>query len=371
MAKFYLLTTMAFAGSKLFAGQLIDDNQYDTTKMTAAGAILVVPNAGLDAAAALCAQAKLAGASEATLDAIMRGGFEQQPNNGVGPIFYGGGDDGDFVADGTATDPNLTLAGSTYTLNNDCFYRHLTVNAGITIKTNGFRLFCSGTLLNNGTISCKGNDASGATAGAITHAGALGTGLAGGAGHTGSGTGSAGSNQSAALTDVNAAGGAGGAGGANAGGAGGTYSGTAVNGGGHYLVPMTTGCMLGQTSGGNQATVNIIGGGAGGGGGGSDNAGATGGGGGSGGGVMVLAAFNLVNNGVITADGGKGADASGTTGNAGGGGGGGGGQILSLSRYRSGTGTMTANGGLGGAAFGASGHAGAAGNPGLVHQHAA
>lgn len=286
-------------------------------------------------------------------------------------ILFGGGEDGVGNFDGVNTFTDFSLVGSTYTQLRDAFFTSGTISPGITIFTAGFRLFFNGKLVNNGTIHCGGNAASGATAGASSALGSMGIGTAGGNGRSAN-TGLAGTGQSNGIFGVSATGGAGGAGGANAGGAGGTYTAvSAGNGGAHWLFPMTSGFLTGNASGGNQAVLQVIGGGAGGGGGGSDNAGSTGGGGGGGGGVMVLTVFNLVNNGTIHVNGGAGGNATGAVGNAGSGGGGGGGQLLCVTRLRSGSGTMTATGGPAGTVVVGTGALGSAGNPGLVHLHTA
>lgn len=297
-----------------------------------------------------------------------------QPVDSYGPYVYGGGEDGDPIFDGVTTYAHFaTLVGTTYTLIEDTFLNSGTLNVGCTINTAGYKLFCRGTFVNNGTIHCDGKSAALNVAGGSSLVGTLGIGMAGGAGHVGVGAGTAGTAQTAAnqLQDFSGNGGAGGAGGAQAGGAGGAYTGgSSGNGGCNFLTPALTGFMFNSSAGGNLATVGIIGGGSGGGGGGSDNAGANGGGGGAASGVLIFHCYNLVNNGVIRAAGGAGGNAAGGVGNAGGGGGGMGGVILNLSRYRSGTGTIIAPGGLGGAPVG-TGVAGAPGTVGHIHSFAA
>ena len=85
---------------------------------------------------------------------------------------FGSGSDGAVVFDGVTTPvAGATLAGSTYTLTRDVMAAGLTVNAGVTVKTAQFRLFATGTVVNNGTISNAG-------ANAVAGAGAVGTGSA-------------------------------------------------------------------------------------------------------------------------------------------------------------------------------------------------
>lgn len=273
-------------------------------------------------------------------------------------ICYGSGDDGPANFDGTNTFSFASKVGSVYTLTRDLFLADGAIVApSATVNVAGFKVFGTGTLTNNGIIHCDGRDAVGGTAGAASRVGTLGIGTAGGNGRANN-TGLNGGGQSNTLGDALLVGGAGGAGGVNAGGLGGTYVPSNTNGGAEFLMPVMTGFLFNSASGGNQATISIIGGGAGGGGGGSDNIGVTGGGGG--GGVLILNIFNFVNNGIVRCAGGKGADAAGAGGNGGGGGGGAGGVLFNLSRYRSGAGVLICPGGLPGAGFGT----GAAGLPG-------
>jgi len=282
-------------------------------------------------------------------------------------IVYGDGHDGAAVFDGVNTYPFATLVGSTYTLTRDVFLSDGSkVANGIVLVTAGNKLFCNGKLTNGGDINSNGKNASGATAGSSSTLGSLGIGTSGGNGRS-SNTGVAGTNQSNGLQDASLVGGAGGAGGANAGGAGGTYTqAVADNGGANSLFSFSTGFLPGQSSGGNQAQLSIIGGGAGGGGGGSDNGGCTGGGGGGGGGVMVICIYNLENDGTIRANGGDGGNATGSGGNAGSGGGGAGGVIQSISRFRSGNSPTSVGGNPGDTVVG-TGALGAKGSNGHVN----
>jgi hypothetical protein len=323
-------------------------------------------------------------AAAAQIVALAQAGQAQLVAEGISPVntgldiiandIYGGGDYGVIAFNGTNVYSFATLSGSTYTVNRDLFAADgSSVSAGITVITNGFRFFCNGTLTNNGTIHDGGANAVASVAGAHSPVGTLGIGTAGGMGANNA-AGSPGTNQGSTLQDAALAGecigGAGGAAGANAGGAAGTYTASGASGGSNYLFPDMTGCVVTQTNQGNQALLTVIGGGSGGGGGASDNAGATGGGGGGAGGVVQLTVLNLINNGLVHANGGNGGNASGAVGNAGGGGGGGGGVIQSLSRYRSGTGTFSVTGGMGGTGVG-TGAAGANGAVGHINRHTA
>lgn len=87
--------------------------------------------------------------------------------------FFGDGSDGD-----------VTISSDT-TLTRDMFYNNLTINSGVKLTTNGFRLFIKGTLTNNGIISAVGNNGgNGTNGGSVTSdgKGANGAGGAGGAG---------------------------------------------------------------------------------------------------------------------------------------------------------------------------------------------
>ncbi len=274
------------------------------------------------------------------------------------------------IFDGINTFSFASLTGSTYSLVQDIdFSDGAVINSGVSLYTAGYRLFCNGTLTNNGTIYNDGYSASGVTAGLHSAVGTLGTGEAGGAGHTGigNGTGVAPVSSTNTLQDANPSGGAGGAGGASTGGAGGVYLPNTSNGGSHYLVTLQTGFLYTQQAAGTGASLGIVAGGGGGGGGGSDGASCNGGGGGGGGGVIIMCILNLVNNGVIRANGGNGASATGTGGNAGSGGGGGGGIINIINRYYSGSGSISVSGGLGGTVVVGSGVLGSSGNPGHIN----
>lgn len=170
------------------------------------------------------------------------------------PLF-GTGEDGALTYDGVATILGMAPSANVYTLTRDIHASSITVDAGITIKAGGYRIFCTGTITANGTIERNGNDgtdggdggnATGGTAGTAGSAGSGGAALAAGTlagasagndGAVGAG-GSGGSHQSpgsggssaagtngvdtsASLGTTSAAGPAGGAGGAGGAGSGG------------------------------------------------------------------------------------------------------------------------------------------------------
>ncbi len=317
---------------------------------------------------------------------------------------------------GDGSDGDVTISGNT-TLTRDMYYNTLTVNAGVVLTTDGYRLFVLGTCNVLGTIRNNGNTGSlgangfdayagsgvswgGNTANAPGGAGATGgtartlpAGGPGGAGATGgttaydSGTNSPGNNSTGpsltnqVTTTASAAGGPGGAGG-NTGGAGGTSSagaaGTLVTKGqSRSLIALGSLIPLDST------TAYTAPGGAGGAGGGAkanQAAGGGGGGGGAGGGCIFLICRTLAGNGTIEAKGGAGgaggaggnggAQANRTGGGGGGGGAGGtGGVILLAYPVKTFTGTLSVAGGAGGAAGAAglksgTGFDGVAGQPG-------
>ncbi len=251
----------------------------------------------------------------------------------LGIAIYGDGSDGD-----------VTIAVNT-DLARDMFYGNLTVNAGITLNTKGYRVFVKGTLTNNGIISRNGNAGAPGTAalygdgGTLLAAASLGASGAGGHGKTvnatdrngGGGGGGGGVVLICAKSIVNtggiisANGGAGGAGasvdnvsGANVaavagdsmtaslGGAGGTGGATGPAAGGTVTAPTTA-------QGGFRSLpmaillkdeTTKVNGGAGGGGGGTSTSPTQGGGGGGGGGGTLVIIYNTLAVGTETATGG-------------------------------------------------------------------
>lgn len=246
---------------------------------------------------------------------------------------------------GDDSDGAVTITSGTTTLTRDMHYSSLTINSGTGIDPNGYRIFVTGTLTNNGTIGSfasnggnggnggNGNGNSGGTGGAGGSAGAAGVGGAqmisgtisgsaqGTAGSAGVAGGTGGNNQAAGASAAGIAGttgetnvvclgsaGAsasavsGGTGGNGGGGSGaGSASGGSTNTGGasggagsctliarlysypnfFNLFTMSSSTMTGF----NSAKVAGAGSGGGGGGGGGGNSNGGGGGGGSGGGA--------------------------------------------------------------------------------------
>lgn len=246
---------------------------------------------------------------------------------GVGAGSYGAGSDGvlNFISTGSTTLAGATLSSGTYTMTRDIYLADQSIiAAGSTIKTSGFRIFCTGHLYINGTIDSSGNAAVANAAGAaLSYSGTISNTTVGEAGAAG-GTG-AGSAGTAAGT--NSIGGAGGAGGAST---------DAAGAGGAVTAPVATVQNLQTLF--NAIAVRVIGttafalllGGAGGGAGGGDTTNNSGGGGG-GGGIVAVYAQTISGTGTISANGGAGGAAN-ATGNSAGGGGGGGGAIILVSR---------------------------------------
>lgn len=286
------------------------------------------------------------------------GGFVLQTNGGGvlswtaqttgsshGEAIYGDGSDGSVTFDGTSTVLGLVPASSTYTLTRDITCAGIVVSSGVTIKSANFRIFCTGTLTDSGTIQVNGGNASGTTRGSNVATAFFGASQLGANGKSVTGAGNAGGSI------INSAGGAGGAGGsdggANTGGAGGTITLNANLGSLHS--PSLWGC--------SSVLANIVflsGGGGGGSGGLTISVGSpTSGAGGGGGGVIFIAASTLVNRGTISANGGNGSNAVDSGGdNGGGGGGGGGGGICLIYDSYTNSGTVSANGGTHGNGIG-------------------
>ncbi len=132
---------------------------------------------------------------------------------------FGDGSDGAVTFDGTSTVLGLVPSGSTYTMNRSIFCSAITINSGVTLKSAGFKIYCTGTLTNNGTISNaggpggSGSGSTGGSGGSSASAAELGGSAPGGAGPTGgTASGSPGASGSSVSLGIGASGGAGGAG---------------------------------------------------------------------------------------------------------------------------------------------------------------
>lgn len=288
------------------------------------------------------------------------------PSGSVTPsgltYFLSTGHDGAVTFDGSTTILGLVPSASVYTLTRDIFVSSMTVDSGVTIKTNNFRIFCTGTLTNNGTIANNGNSGSGAGAGAATTVQLYGATSPGGAGSNNS-NGAPGGNSGSlprfpgVVTNSTNLGGAvatagtngnvpfrgGGGGGANATRTGGSAGTTQLQGDG-VGGPSMQSILRGTPE--QSATRWTFGSGGGGGGG---LAIGSGGGGGAGGGLCTVTAAMMTGSGAFEAKGGNGGNANtgGGTG-AGGGGGGGGGLVYLAYGTRAGSWTTSIVGGTGG-----------------------
>ena len=254
--------------------------------------------------------------------------------------WYGDASDSAIYFDGTTPYNSLaTLVSSTYTLTRDIYPYSIDIYTGVTVKTNGFRIFCQDTLTISGTgvLQNNGNNATGTTAGT---GGAGNFFAAGSNGATGLLAASAGAVGTAPTvpTANTLVGGIGGRG-AAARNAITTFTGnnvttstitvpTAANGGTRLVSAIgswtqrfltsgtATNFQFTPSMGGGAGAKSIIG------------TTATSGGGGGGGGVLFLASRYInAPTGSIQSKGGNGGNAAGSAGNFGGGGGGGGGVI--------------------------------------------
>ena len=264
-------------------------------------------------------------------------------------FFFGQGEDGVAIFDGTSTVLGLVPSSNTYTLTADISCTAIHVLTGVTIVTNGYRLrardicrvygtaviHADGSDGNNGAGSTGGAKRSGPSGGQLGGGGDGGKGGDGGVAPNGNGQ-----DGETSPTLVNARGGAGGAGG-NGGSVGGGGSGGT---GGTGPITATTAKVgnfitgQGMVAWASGSFVTIKGGNGGGGGaGGGANAGTAGGGGGgggAGGGVVLITAGVLEADagwtGRISANGGRGGNGAGTAASVGGDGGGGGGGFVMI-----------------------------------------
>lgn len=255
-----------------------------------------------------------------------------------GPGFFGDGSDGAATADGVTAVAGMTLAGGNYKLSRDVFFATLTVNAGVAVVTNGWRVFVNGALVCNGHINWDGLPATGTVAPASAVQQVLGIGGAGAA---------PGVASSSAVPSMGGAGGASGTG---------IAGGTATPVAGTGSTPRSASEVLIP----HRSLVNAFALLQGGGGGGSIATATDGGAAsGAGGNVVVVAAYALSGSGSISANGGAGASTV-TTGHFGAGGGGGG-VVFLVTRTSAFTGTLSAAGGAGAVGSTTSGVTGAAG----------
>ena len=85
------------------------------------------------------------------------------PPQTIEPGLFGAGTDGGVVFDGTSTVLGIVPSGGIYTLIRSIFPSSMIVQAGVTVRAAGYRIFVSGTLTNDGTVSHAGNNGANAT----------------------------------------------------------------------------------------------------------------------------------------------------------------------------------------------------------------
>jgi hypothetical protein len=89
-------------------------------------------------------------------------------------IVYGNGYDGDRTLDGTTTVLGMVPSSSVYSMTSDLYFNDLTINAGVRLAPNGYRVFVENILkLNNNSII--GFNTGYSTAGTIQQGGAAAT----------------------------------------------------------------------------------------------------------------------------------------------------------------------------------------------------
>jgi len=323
---------------------------------------------------------------------------------------------------GDGSDGDVTLSSDT-TLTRDMYYNNLTIDSGVTLNPNGYRIFVKGTLTNNGTIArngnnggnggngggCGGNGGNGGGGGAALPAGTIKGSPAGanggngghdkGDGNVTAGGNSTGVDIESSLGEDGAAGGKGGDGGHGNGGNGGSSTaGTKTDPHTSFKLchlPFLLEMIDAQGDGTFKPYNNSAGsaGGGGGGGGGHEygydwkgGAGGGGGGAGSAGGIIFIAAKNIAKTGTIEAKGGNGGNGgdggdsvnqscgsyTGGGGGGGGGAGGDGGIIILVYKTKADSGSLIVTGGSGGSGgSGGTGTNGTSDTPGYYGENGA
>lgn len=260
---------------------------------------------------------------------------------------------GDLGVKGNAAQGDIVWDGST-ALAKDVFANNITIQAGATINTGGFRLFAKNRITIEGVLTRQGNPAQGLTGGVAVSANTCSGGTAGGNAGT---VGNIGSNSTAQAIGMGGKGGNGGAGTFAAGTAGAVTGPNAAN--GSTLLPNTLAFALWDKTAPHQNPIAAASGGGGGGGGVAQD----GGGGGGGAGTIVIGCRTLLGSGTITAKGGSGDNG---TGDSGGGGGGGGGMVFISAQKVSSSLTIDVSGGDPGTPGAGTGATGSFGTTGVI-----
>ncbi len=87
-------------------------------------------------------------------------------------IIYGTGSDGDATLDGSTTVLSMAPSSSVYSMTRDLFFNDLTINGGVRLAPNGYRIFVKGTLRFAGANATVGFTAGYSTTGSIMQGGA-------------------------------------------------------------------------------------------------------------------------------------------------------------------------------------------------------
>lgn len=85
---------------------------------------------------------------------------------------YGTGMDGDATLDGTTTVLSMTPSASVYTMTGDLYFNNLTINSGVRLSPNGYRIFVKNLLNFAGNNATIGFTTGFSTAGSIYQGGA-------------------------------------------------------------------------------------------------------------------------------------------------------------------------------------------------------
>ena len=88
-------------------------------------------------------------------------------NSGI--FSFGDGSDGTATCDGVTAVTGMSLVGSIYTMTRDVYFDNLTIDAGISVKPGGYRIFVKGILTVNGTVDGSGEDGGDGGAGSINN----------------------------------------------------------------------------------------------------------------------------------------------------------------------------------------------------------